>query len=100
MGNKINTVHDKFIRAILSDKTVAKDYFQNYLPGFIANKESLSIIIPVLLYHGKGKWRYQTLLDLFKNPDGEWEKFLPNFDYIYNNLGVIPDEHVEALNNK
>ena len=30
----------------------------------------------------------------------EWKQFIPDFDYVYNNLGEISDESVEALNNK
>jgi len=173
MSKQHTTIHDNFIRAILSDKVVAISYFENYLPSFVSeqldfstltqipdtylseklrktmsdivytchkkagkgeikvslliehksyidkytpvqiggyifsglqkqldNKEKLSIIIPVLLYHGKGKWEYQPLLSLFENVDPEWNSFVPNFDYIYNNLGEIRDEQVEALNNK
>ena len=170
---KINNVHDKFIRAILSDRAIAEDYFKTFLPksvssllnfssltqlpdtylskelqktmsdivytcrgkdngietkvclliehksypdrntpvqigGYIFsalqkqidNKEELTPIIPILLYHGKGTWGYQTLSDLFKNLLPEWKHFIPDFDYVYNNLGEISDESVEALNNK
>ncbi len=170
--SKLN-IHDTFIRAIMSDRNVAKDYFQNYLPPTVsdkldfdtlvqspdtyiskdlqttvsdivytcqkkgnsekvkvslliehksyvdkntpiqigsyifsglmkqvANKEKPSLIIPILLYHGRHKWGYLTLADLFVNMDHEWKNFLPNFDYIYHDLGDIPDEQVELLNNK
>ncbi|WP_235153470.1 Rpn family recombination-promoting nuclease/putative transposase [Dyadobacter sp. CY345] len=173
MSNTHTSIHDNFIRAILSSKTIATEYFRNYLPESISsklnfstltqipdtylsdqlkksisdivfscekndtpdvvkiclliehksypdkytplqighyifsglqkqveNKEELSIIIPVLLYHGKGKWKYQTLASLFKNPEPEWKQYLPDFEYIYNNLGEISDEQVETLNNK
>ena len=136
MGKINTTLHDNFIRAILADKEIAREYFSNYLPSFVsnhldlstltqmpdtylsknlrktmsdiiytcttkngeenvkvslliehksyadkytpiqigsyifsglekqvANKEKLSIIIPVLLYHGKEKWQYATLSD-------------------------------------
>jgi predicted transposase/invertase (TIGR01784 family) len=75
-------------------------YIFSALQKQVANKEQLSIIIPVLLYHGKGGWQYQTLASLFETLEPEWEQFLPDFAYIYNNLGEIPDEQVEALHNK
>ncbi len=166
-------MHDQFIRAILSDKSVATDYFQAYLPpaishrldfstltyqpdsylseelqktmadivytcqkkdgaghikvslliehksypnkhtpiqigGYIfsalqkqvANGEALSIVIPILLYHGRGKWRYRTLAQLFKNLEPEWKQYVPDFSYIYNNLGEVTDAAVEAMNNR
>ncbi|TDE10250.1 hypothetical protein E0F88_28570 [Dyadobacter psychrotolerans] len=57
-------------------------------------------MIPILLYHGRGKWKYQPLSGLFKNLDPEWKQFIPDFDYVYNNLGEISDQQVEALQNK
>ncbi|WP_300596427.1 Rpn family recombination-promoting nuclease/putative transposase [Niabella sp.] len=170
-----NTVypHDSFIRCILSNKSIAIEYFKSYLPPFISsqlhfasltqlpdtylsedliktmsdivyscqrkngsppvkislliehksypdkhtsiqmgryifsalqkqviNKEPLSIVIPVLLYHGKGKWRYQTLTGLFEKVDADWLQYIPSFEYVYNNLGILDDEAVEHLNNK
>lgn len=37
---------------------------------------------------------------LFANLEKEWKRFIPDFDYIYNDLGSISDESVELLNNK
>jgi len=166
------SIHDNFIRTIMSDKNIAKDYFKSYLPLFVKNrldfdtleqspdtyiskelqktmsdivytcllkgtgdpvkvslliehksyidkntpiqigsyifsglmkqvinKEKLAMIIPVLLYHGKDRWEYHTLSDLFVNMEPKWKSFLPNFNYIYNNLGEIPDAEIEILNN-
>ncbi len=66
----------------------------------IKNKEPLTLVIPVLLYHGKQKWEYQTLEDLFSGLDDELKPFLPSFDYIFTNLGSLTDEQIESLNNK
>ncbi|WP_374754689.1 Rpn family recombination-promoting nuclease/putative transposase [Dyadobacter koreensis] len=75
-------------------------YIFSGLQKQIENKEELSITIPVLLYHGKGKWRCLTVSSLFKNPEPDWKQYLPDFEYVYNNLGDISDEQVETLNNK
>lgn len=66
----------------------------------VANKEPLSLVIPVLLYHGKGKWQYRTVADLFEETDKDWQQYIPDFEYVYNNLGVLNDEAIERLNNK
>lgn len=65
----------------------------------VRNKEKVSLIIPILLYHGADKWVYHTLGDLFKDLEPEWRKYLPDFDYIYNNLSEVPDEQINALDN-
>lgn len=167
------SIHDNFIRGILSDKSIAVEYFKSYLPDFIsrqldfttltqlpdtylsgalkktmsdivyscqktgtkktikvslliehksypdqyttiqiggyifsalqkqvANKEQLSLVIPVLLYHGKGKWRYRTLSNLFEEAEESWKQYIPDFEYIYNDLGALNDTAIEKLNNK
>ena len=65
----------------------------------VRNGEKPSLIIPVLLYHGRDKWEYRTLKDLFGDIEPEWQKYVPDFDYIYHNLGEVPDEQLEMLNN-
>lgn len=66
----------------------------------LQNGEPLSVVIPVLLYHGKGHWQYRTLTDIIESTDPEWLSFVPGFQYIYNNLGEISDEQIEKLENK
>src|SRR6185312_2821320 len=75
-------------------------YIFSALQKQIQNKEPLSLVIPVLLYHGKVKWPYRTLANLFEDIDKEWEQFLPGFEYIYNDLSRLSDSEIEALNNK
>lgn len=67
-------------------------------PFCLIKVSPLSIVIPVLLYHGKGKWKYATLDALFEGVDEEWRAYIPNFAYIYNNLGLIDDAQIERLN--
>ncbi len=64
------------------------------------NNEPLSVIIPVLLYHGKGKWQYRTLTNIFDNLDTEWKRYVPDFEYVYHDLSTLNDADLEMLNNK
>jgi len=66
----------------------------------VANKEPLSVVVPVLFYHGKGKWQYRTVADLFGKLETEWKQFLPDFSYVYNNLNDMPDSRVEMIRNE
>ncbi|MBO9620286.1 MAG: Rpn family recombination-promoting nuclease/putative transposase [Niabella sp.] len=75
-------------------------YIFSALQKQLANKEPLSLVIPVLLYHGKGRWQYRTLADLFEETDPEWKQYIPGFEFVYNNLGALNDAEVERLNNK
>lgn len=51
-----------------------------------------------LLYHGKERWKYKTLADLF-DLEPALQVFVPDYQYIFHNLGEIPDEEIQALNN-
>jgi predicted transposase/invertase (TIGR01784 family) len=66
----------------------------------IAQDNNISPIIPVLLYHGKEGWPYRTLASLFKDISEDLGPFIPDYDYIYHDLGEITDEQINALENK
>ena len=72
--------------------------FSGYLKQ-LQNEKSLSLIIPILLYHGQDNWEYCTLAGLFPELDPGWLKFLPDFAYIYNNLAGVSDEEIAAFQN-
>jgi len=65
----------------------------------IGNKENPSLIIPILLYHGKDRWEYKTLIDLFGDLEPALQKFVPDYQYIFHNLGQISDDEIQAVNN-
>ena len=52
------------------------------------------------MYHGKEKWEYQTLNGLLENLDPGLRKFIPDYEYVYHNLGEISDEVIQALRSK
>lgn len=67
----------------------------------LRNKENkLSLIIPILLYHGKEKWEYKTLFDFFDDLDPGLHQFVPNYEYVYHNLGEVSDDSIQKLRNK
>lgn len=96
--NNTRAIHDNFVRNLLANKKVARDYFKSYpdnytslqIGGYIfsalqkqaQNNEPLSLVIPVLLYHGKERWQYRTLTNLFDDIEEEWKQYLPDFEYI------------------
>lgn len=74
--------------------------FSGLLKQISSKEKQLSLIIPILLYHGKETWQYKSLKDLFEDPDPELHPFIPDYEYIYHNLGEISDDAIQALNNK
>ncbi|WP_090331243.1 Rpn family recombination-promoting nuclease/putative transposase [Dyadobacter koreensis] len=41
---KITSIHDTFIRAIMADRNIAIEYFQSYLPPFVAGQLDFSTL--------------------------------------------------------
>ncbi|MFT4155528.1 hypothetical protein [Parafilimonas sp.] len=39
------SIHDNFIRSILSNKNIAAAYFKNYLPAFISRQLNFAIVM-------------------------------------------------------
>ncbi len=74
--------------------------FSGLLKQISSKEKKLSLIIPILLYHGKEKWEYRTLNDLFEDLDPELRRFIPDYEYVYHNVGEISDEVIQALHNK
>lgn len=66
----------------------------------ISNSEKPSLIIPILLYHGSARWEYHTLGTLFGELEAEFKQFVPEYEYIYHNLGAISDDQIQVLENK
>ncbi|GAA4431999.1 Rpn family recombination-promoting nuclease/putative transposase [Ravibacter arvi] len=66
----------------------------------LTEDKKLSPIIPVLLYHGRERWLYRTLGALMAGLDSELMPFVPDYEYVYHDLGEIPDKQIQLLENK
>ncbi|MBK8721326.1 MAG: Rpn family recombination-promoting nuclease/putative transposase [Saprospiraceae bacterium] len=171
--NTLNNPHDKFIKSILSDKSLAIDYLSAFLPKelsdiilydtlkiednsyiddyliasfsdlvysmkiksfdepieiailfehksyvdknvqfqilyYIASiwikainkNETPKLVIPILFYHGKEQWDYKNINEYFGKIPSHIQKYIPNYEYIFNNLKQISDDQLWALNNQ
>ncbi len=55
------------------------------------------IVLPVLLYHGKGRWNSgKTLMDSMEGPVGKFSKFIPDFEIILFDLSAYSDEELKG----
>ena len=64
----------------------------------IKDKKPLTLILPIVIYHGKRKWKYQSFTDFFKLPDDDFKSFIPKFDYLLTDLNKFTDEELLMLN--
>lgn len=84
----VNETSGKVTVSILIEHKSTVDHFTCVqLLTYMANgyelqrkqKEQLSIIIPVIYYHGKGKWQYRPLQKLFQKIPKGFERYIPTF---------------------
>jgi len=57
----------------------------------------LTVIVPILFYHGEGKWQYRKFEDAFDLPDLYLKQFIPSFNYLLTDLANYSDEELFAL---
>ncbi len=62
----------------------------------IENKEPLSIVIPVVVYHGKRKWHNKPMTAYFGDIPGFLKCFIPDFDYLLADLSAYSDEEINS----
>ena len=88
-----------------------KSYVQQYphlqLLQYILNvwkeerkqKKKLSVVIPIIIHHGEGTWKYKSMKSYFKGLHPSLEKFIPDFDYLMFTLDKIEDNQIANFQN-
>ncbi|MEL7341984.1 MAG: Rpn family recombination-promoting nuclease/putative transposase, partial [Bacteroidota bacterium] len=60
-----------------------------------AGKKKLTPVVPMVIYHGKEIWSYQSFSDYFQHGDiEELIAFIPSFDYFLTNLSREADDEI------
>ncbi|MFD2570983.1 Rpn family recombination-promoting nuclease/putative transposase [Spirosoma soli] len=62
--------------------------------------QPLTLLIPVIIYHGKARWPYESLPTYFGSVDANLMPFLPAFDYLLVDISRYPDEQILNFQNK
>jgi predicted transposase/invertase (TIGR01784 family) len=57
-------------------------------------------IIPIVIYHGKAKWKYQSMREYFENLDEDFFKYIPDFEYHLVDLSKFSDKKIANFRNK
>ena len=63
----------------------------------VKNQKSVELIIPMVYYHGKKKWKLALISDLFPNLPPEFQRYIPAYDLIFHDLQKIPQTQIEQL---
>ena len=62
--------------------------------------ETPTLIIPIIIYHGKSRWQYEPLKSYFGVVDSEFIAYLPEFHYLLYDISHVPDERLLSFRNK
>ena len=88
-----------------------KSYVQKYphlqLLQYILNvwkeerkqKKKLSVIIPVIIHHGEGTWKFKSMKSYFKGLHPSLDRFIPDFDYLLFTLDKFDDNQIANFQN-
>ncbi|MEI7585722.1 Rpn family recombination-promoting nuclease/putative transposase [Runella sp.] len=63
-------------------------------------KKEPTLTIPIVIYHGKNRWKYQSIPQYFKGLDADLARFLPDFDYLLFDISQFSDEQIAGFSNK
>ena len=75
------------------------DYKQGAYNKQLAAKQPLSVVVPIIIYHGKRKWVLKPFSDYFGDVDEEFHRFIDPYDYYLTNLQDYSDEMIQAFSN-
>lgn len=61
------------------------------------DSKKLKITIPIIVYHGKGKWRYKSFEEYFPIKDKHFSQFIPKFEYLLTDLSQLEDQRLNTI---
>ena len=73
------------------------DYKQGAYNKQLAAKQPLSVVVPIIIYHGKRKWVEKPFSDYFGDVDEEFHQFIDPYEYYLTNLQDYSDEMIQAF---
>ena len=65
----------------------------------ITQKKKLSLIIPVIYYHGKQTWAPGCIAEFFKDVPVGLKEFIPTFEFIFADLKIKSADEIAAIGN-
>lgn len=72
-------------------------YLLNLWESQLKQKQPLTPILPVIVYHGNRRWKRRSVPDYFSPFDETLQPYLPAFDYLLIDLSTLSDERLPTL---
>ena len=68
-------------------KLIREDEFEGYLP----------IIVPIIVHHGRRRWRHSLeFADLFNLPSEDFRQYVPQFEHLLHDISHIDEERFKT----
>jgi predicted transposase/invertase (TIGR01784 family) len=98
---------DALVTVLFEHKSYPEQYPHLQLMRYMNNvwyeeqkqKQKLSVIISIVIYHGETKWKKTSMLAYFGNPHESLYPYIPQFDYLLFDLNEIEDHQIESFKN-
>lgn len=71
------------------------DYMLQLWEDDIKNKRPISIIVPIVVYHGEKGWIQRPFSEYFHGIPEDWLAFIPSFHYWLTDLSRMPEQTIE-----
>ena len=75
------------------------DYKQGAYNKQLASGQSLSVVIPIIIYHGKRKWIKKPFAHYFGSIDEAFMQFIDPYEFYLTDLADYSDSMIETFNN-
>jgi predicted transposase/invertase (TIGR01784 family) len=69
-------------------------YILEHIDAQVKAKETLTVVIPIIIYHGDNEWKVRQFSDYFEGVDEHLKRYIPNFDYNLTSLSDYSDEQL------
>lgn len=71
------------------------DYLLQIWEDDVKNSRPLSLVIPMVVYHGEKGWQPRSFQDYFPNMPDDWRAFIPDFHYLLTDLSRTSDDFIQ-----
>ena len=72
-------------------------YILNIWNSALKQKKPLPVVLPIILYHGKQRWKTKPLPAYLSGDISPFARFIPDFEYLLVDLSKMPDKEIKNL---
>lgn len=63
----------------------------------LREKQPISVVLPIIVYHGKRGWKKRRFSESFKGIEKSLEPYIPHFEFLVTDLSTFSDESLQKM---